>query len=79
MVTATPISDLHSRHKERCSELDVFVLHYAGVGPGTSPLQSNVPYKAYTGPSVGPLFFKNEAELREVLQHYKGTVFCTTR
>lgn len=60
------------RHKNRCSGLDVFVLNYAGVGPGTKPLDSSVPYKAYTGPSVGPLFFKNEAELREVLQNYKG-------
>jgi dihydroorotate dehydrogenase subfamily 1 len=64
--------ELLAWHKERTQELHVHVLNYAGVGPAMRPLHSHVPYKVYTGPSVGPLFFKNEQELRETLQHYFG-------
>jgi dihydroorotase len=45
---------------------------YAGVGPATRPLSLKVPYKVYMGPSIGELYFKNEAELDETLQHYRG-------
>ncbi len=59
-------------HRKRVANLSVSILNYAGVGPGTKPLSEHVPYKVYTGPSVGPLFFKSETELRETLQHYRG-------
>jgi dihydroorotase len=49
----------------------VFTL-YAGVGPGTRPLERQVPYKAYMGPSVGDLFFSSLEELDRTLAHYTG-------
>jgi len=58
-------------HRKRVSDMPITVINYAGIGPGTLPLETNVPYKAYTGPSVGPLFFKNEEQLRQTLIHYK--------
>lgn len=45
---------------------------YAGIGPETRPLSFKVPYKAYMGPSVGELFFKNEGELDNSLDRYQG-------
>ena len=45
---------------------------YAGIGPETKPLSFSVPYKAYMGPSVGELFFKNEEELENALSAYEG-------
>lgn len=47
------------------------MLLYAGIGPHTKPLSFEVPYKAYMGPSVGELYFKNNAELENVLQYYR--------
>lgn len=46
------------------------VLLYAAVGPGTRPLNENVPYKLFMGKSVGPLFFKERKELRKTLSSY---------
>lgn len=45
---------------------------YAGIGPGTRPLERAVPYKAYMGPSVGQLFFSSLEELDQTLAHYSG-------
>lgn len=45
---------------------------YAGIGPNTKPLNQKVPYKAYMGPSIGELFFKNQKELESTIQHYVG-------
>ena len=45
---------------------------YAGIGPGTRPLPFAVPYKAYMGPSVGELFFRNTSDLHLALGHYRG-------
>ena len=61
-------------HQNRTKEIKhpATFLNYVGVGPTTKPLVENVPYKAFTGPSVGDLFFKSEKELRNTLQHYKG-------
>lgn len=59
-------------HNQQHQALPVTFLNYAGVGPDTSPMMDNVPYKVYTGPSVGDIFFENEAQLREVLQRYVG-------
>ena len=51
---------------------DVHVTLYAGIGPGTAPLQRHVPYKVYMGPSVGDLFFTSQAQLEEVIAQYRG-------
>lgn len=59
-------------HQEKCLSFPISFLHYVGVGPETLPLSISVPYKVFTGHSVGKLFFKNENELRDVLQHYRG-------
>ncbi|QDU59213.1 Dihydroorotase [Planctomycetes bacterium Pan216] len=45
---------------------------YAGIGPGTKPLERKVPYKAYMGPSIGQLFFRTQAQLDETLADYSG-------
>ncbi len=45
---------------------------YAGVGPGTRPLERDVPYKVYMGPSVGHLFFSNLEQLEQTLAAYVG-------
>lgn len=50
----------------------ISILLYAGIGPDTRPLSRTVPYKVYMGPSIGELFFKNDQELDQVLQHYLG-------
>ena len=63
-----------SWHQKKIIELNhpVTILNYAGIGPKTHPLKNTVPYKVYTGPSVGDLFFKNAEELETALSKYKG-------
>ncbi|MEO1998938.1 MAG: amidohydrolase family protein, partial [Planctomycetaceae bacterium] len=53
-------------------QVPIQVTLYAGIGPGTRPLSTPVPYKAYMGPSVGDLYFRKLADLDETLQHYRG-------
>lgn len=48
------------------------VLLYAGIGPQTHPLKAQVPYKAYMGPSVGELFFRDDQELEVAISRYPG-------
>ncbi len=50
----------------------VHVTLYAGIGPETSPLSRNVPYKAFMGPSVGELFFRSPEQLEQVIAKYRG-------
>lgn len=45
---------------------------YAGIGPETSPLPYPVPYKAYMGPSIGDLFFKDFPTLERAISRYQG-------
>lgn len=47
---------------------------YAWIGPETSPLNLSVPYKAYMGPSIGELYFKNFDELDKALSRYRNQV-----
>ena len=47
-------------------------LMYAGIGPATRPLSFQVPYKAFMGPSIGDLFFKDNRELETSIAHYKN-------
>lgn len=70
---APPIDDqsyLAKRELARGSPVDVLL--FAGIGPKTRPLSFPVPYKAYMGPSIGPLFFESAEALREALAQYRG-------
>ncbi len=72
---AAPITDASYQAKEnllRDQRLPVTFTLYAGIGPGTRPLERRVPYKAYMGPSVGDLFFRTLDELDQTLAHYRG-------
>lgn len=53
-------------------KVEIPILLYAGIGPSTRPLSFMVPYKAYMGPSIGELFFKDNQSLDDVLVHYKN-------
>ncbi len=73
---AAPIDDATYSAKERlllAQRLPVTFTLYAGIGPGTRPLQRVVPYKAYMGPSVGDLYFSSLEQLDEALAHYQGS------
>ncbi len=68
-----PIDDeTYLKKVELSKKSEVPILMYAGIGPKTRPLSFPVPYKAYMGPSVGDLFFKNNEELDEVLRYYRN-------
>src|SRR5205807_163295 len=72
---AAPVDEATYATKERlvaAAKLPVVFTLYAGVGPGTRPLQRTVPYKAYMGPSVGELFFRSLGELDATLAAYRG-------
>ncbi len=72
---AAPIDDASYSAKEQLVArvgLSVVFTLYAGIGPGTRPLQRTVPYKAYMGPSVGDLFFTSLEELDRTLAAYRG-------
>src|SRR5262245_43620387 len=72
---AAPIDDASYAAKERhllSQNLPVVFTLYAGIGPGTRPLERKVPYKAYMGPSVGDLFFRSLEELEATLVAYRG-------
>ncbi len=68
-----PVDDARYDAKQALTaKSDVHVTLYAGIGPGTEPLQRHVPYKVYMGPSVGDLFFTSQAQLEEVIARYRG-------
>lgn len=70
-----PIDEATYAAKERLlaeGRLPVVFTLYAGVGPGTRPLQRKVPYKTYMGPSVGDLFFSRLEDLDATLAAYRG-------
>jgi dihydroorotase len=72
---AAPVDDASYAAKERLlaeAQLPVAFTLYAGIGPGTRPLRRHVPYKAYMGPSVGDLFFRNLDDLDRTLAAYRG-------
>jgi dihydroorotase len=72
---AAPIDEATYRAKETLLSkhfLPVVFTLYAGIGPGTKPLERPVPYKAYMGPSVGELFFSTLQELDRTLASYAG-------
>ena len=68
-----PIDDNSYKAKMKLSSgSDISLFLYAGIGPETNPLSFRVPYKAYMGPSVGDLFFKDHLSLDKALERYKG-------
>jgi dihydroorotase len=72
---AAPIDETSYAAKERLvadARLPAVFTLYAGVGPGTRPLERHVPYKAYMGPSVGDLFFTRLEDLDATLAAYRG-------
>jgi dihydroorotase len=72
---AAPVDDASYQAKEAlllAQKLVVQFTLYAGIGPGTKPLQREVPYKAYMGPSVGDLFFASLSGLDQTLANYVG-------
>lgn len=67
-----PVDDeSYLKKLELTTKSEIPILLYAGIGPATKPLTFSVPYKAYMGPSIGELFFKDNKSLDEVLAHYK--------
>jgi len=72
--TPVPVIDEATHVKKfrlsRYSGMDVLI--YAGIGPGTRPLESNVPYKVFMGKSVGELFFRDRGQLKDTLKAYEG-------
>jgi dihydroorotase len=66
-VTAEQLEAKRARAGDWPVDLDF----YAGVGPGTRPFHHRF-YKAYVGPSIGPLFFHDDCDLEDTLQHYGG-------
>lgn len=68
-----PVDDRSYQEKrELARRSPVDVLLYAGIGPLTGPLSFPAPYKAYMGPSVGPLFFESLSDLAGALSRYGG-------
>lgn len=63
--------DLYLKKEKLAEKSKVDICLYAGIGPGTEPLKKFVPYKAYMGPSVGDLFFKDKDELEASLRPYR--------
>jgi dihydroorotase len=68
-----PVDDARYTAKEELTrKAEIHVTLYAGIGPGTEPLQRHVPYKAFMGPSVGDLFFISRTQLEETIARYRG-------
>ena len=68
-----PVDEASYAAKEKLlAKADIGITLYAGVGPETSPLQREVPYKAYMGPSIGELFFADQDQLDKALSRYPG-------
>ena len=69
-----PVDDDSYRAKRELAQStsDVDILLFAGIGPKTQPLSFPAPYKAYMGPSIGELFFKDDESLRQALSRYRG-------
>lgn len=68
-----PVTDeLYAQKEALTHKSDVHVTLYAGIGPDTHPLTRHVPYKAFMGPSVGDLYFKDADTLREAIARYRG-------
>lgn len=67
-VPPVKLCDLQSK-QERVRGLPVDIGFYLGLGPGTRP-SGHTHYKAFMGPSIGPLYFHDDDDLEECVQHY---------
>lgn len=68
-----PISDLTYADKlALTNKSPIHITLYAGIGPNTLPLTKQVPYKVFMGPSIGELFFEDNATLEKVIERYRG-------
>jgi len=68
-----PVDDLTYQEKSQLiSKSIIHITLYAGIGPETSPLSKEVPYKAFMGPSVGELFFESNEALESAISRYAG-------
>jgi dihydroorotase len=68
-----PINDLSYHDKLALTHKSpIHITLYAGIGPNTSPLSKRVPYKVFMGPSIGELFFEDNASLEKVIERYRG-------
>lgn len=68
-----PVDDSTYDAKLKLTEKSpIHITLYAGIGPHTSPLKKDVPYKVFMGPSIGELFFHDNASLEEVIKRYVG-------
>lgn len=57
---------------ELSSKMSIPFLMYAGIGPQTNPLPIEVPYKAFMGPSIGDLYFKDNEILETTIKRYQN-------
>ncbi len=70
---APPIDDVSYAAKDALAQrAAVHITLYAGIGPGTRPLNRDAPYKAFMGPSVGELFFSSAKQLEDTIAGYRG-------
>lgn len=64
--------DSYFQKLDLSSKMSIPFLMYAGIGPNTNPLEKEVPYKAFMGPSIGDLYFKDNIVLEETIKRYKN-------
>jgi len=61
--------DMLASKEVAVSDLPIDIGFYLGLGPDTRPC-GHRHYKAFMGPSIGPLFFHDDAQLAETVRHY---------
>lgn len=64
--------EMYNKKKALTKSSLVPIMVYAGIGPRTEPLDLDIPYKAFMGPSVEGLFFESQAQLEEAIKMYVG-------
>lgn len=64
--------DMLAGKEAAVADLPVDIGFYLGLGPNTRP-SGHPHYKAFMGPSIGPLFFHDDADLEETVRHYGNT------
>ena len=83
--TVVPVDETRLAEKaQRLHGRDVPIhfTFYAGIGPGTRPLERRVPYKAFMGPSIGELYFTSLKRLSKrwvdcrAPRHWTSDILC---
>jgi len=68
-----PVDALSYKQKKKLARKSLVpVLLYGAVGPGTRPFSKTIPYKVFMGPSVGPLYYRNDNRLIAALKDYRS-------